>query len=397
MKKATILALVLIFFLCLNFAASSENTQPIEIRSVEDLALIEGNTSGHYILMNDLDLNGSDWKPIGEFSNGINTFFEGTFDGNGKAISNFTIFGSYGNYDNIGFFKFIEKNGTVKNLVLKDVQIKGGQFAGCVAGYNKGTIENCHVINATIENEGYAGGITGSSQTVISNCSFNGSIKSITAGGIVGTNIGDLKSCFTNSNIEGMESKNMISGSAGGIAGANFGVIENSYSVGTIKGEDFTGGIAGGNYVGSVPGGGVIIYSYAANTITGTNDAVGGITGVNKGFINNCVAANDKIEGKRKIQFISPLRIEIGGGGSVGRIAGDADYDKIPENCYSSNEMKTNKLWFNGINGQKMPLAEITETFPENIWTEWNTNIWKTNPDAENSTTSQMPILTWQI
>ena len=64
------------------------------------------------ILSNDLDLAGFDWTPI--------TKFEGVFDGGGNTISNLRIESSGGA---IGLFEKLEASGTVKNFILRDVEI----------------------------------------------------------------------------------------------------------------------------------------------------------------------------------------------------------------------------------------------------------------------------------
>ena len=65
---------------------------PWQIHSPQDLALLsrqvnegEAFTGQYFILMNDIDLGGKEWSPIGT-SDDIS--FRGTFDGNSHLISN---------------------------------------------------------------------------------------------------------------------------------------------------------------------------------------------------------------------------------------------------------------------------------------------------------------------
>ena len=93
----------------------------------------------------DITLTG-EWTPIGtDYRNS----YTGTFDGGNHTISGLTVKGSD---EYAGLFGYIGKDGgTVKNVVLKDVQItSNNQYAnvGGMAGINNGTIENCSVSGA---------------------------------------------------------------------------------------------------------------------------------------------------------------------------------------------------------------------------------------------------------
>jgi hypothetical protein len=93
-------------------------------------------------LADNIDLTGKDWTPIGtSFGNS----YTGTFDGNGKTITGLTVTGS-DRYT--GLFGFIK--GTVKNVVLTEINITSGTFVGGVAGWSfGGNIENCSVSGMT--------------------------------------------------------------------------------------------------------------------------------------------------------------------------------------------------------------------------------------------------------
>ena len=104
-------------------------------------------------LMQDIDMKGADWAPV--------SGFKGTFDGNGKTISNFTISKAVGS--NMGFFATTAKEDsdgfrtTVKNLHL-DVQIvidgteddvnenAAARFVGGIVGENFGNVEYCSTV-----------------------------------------------------------------------------------------------------------------------------------------------------------------------------------------------------------------------------------------------------------
>ena len=109
------------------------------------------------MLMNDIDLNNVAWTPIGQATGySAKTYFQGTFDGNGKTISNLNVSvweaGTDGgkNYAS-GLFGFIDAaSATIKNLTIDNATVVGHHWTGVVAGYLTGTIENCTVKNANV-------------------------------------------------------------------------------------------------------------------------------------------------------------------------------------------------------------------------------------------------------
>lgn len=130
-----------------------------EIHSALGLYNMAANADKGYQfkLMDHIDLQGMDWTPVDTF--------KGTFDGNGKTISNFTVTKLSGN--NLGFFGTVDHNGkdaegnnlqsVVKNLNLRDVTITVPAnatdfvYAGLVAGSNRGKIENCTTLGTIID------------------------------------------------------------------------------------------------------------------------------------------------------------------------------------------------------------------------------------------------------
>lgn len=116
---------------------------PFEIANGEQLANLaktvnEGETySGQFFkLTANIDLGENEWTPIG----GENNYFEGTFDGNGHTVSNFTINKPEESY--IGLFGY--NKGTIMNLGVEKAEISGSVRVGGVCGYNYGTIKNCY-------------------------------------------------------------------------------------------------------------------------------------------------------------------------------------------------------------------------------------------------------------
>ena len=142
----------------------------------------EGKT---ILLMNDIDLSGSYWTPVGNVTAYPTVTFKGTFNGQNHTISNLTASDDAAGYAAAGLFGSIL--GTVKNVTLKDVNIRSTHYAGAVVGYssmNGAIIENCHVDGGTItsvpefngtsyDNGDKAGGIIGYYVTddKVTNCS----------------------------------------------------------------------------------------------------------------------------------------------------------------------------------------------------------------------------------
>lgn len=87
--------------------------------------------AANYRLTQDIDLQGAEFPGIGSGS----APFTGTFDGNGKTISNLTI--DRPGEENVGLFRVI-RGGTIKNLTLKDAAVTGGSLVGCSCGLGAG-------------------------------------------------------------------------------------------------------------------------------------------------------------------------------------------------------------------------------------------------------------------
>lgn len=157
------------------------------------------------LLTNDINLNGHHWTPIGNVTSYPGISFHGTFDGQGYTISNLTASDNAKGYAAAGLFGSLM--GTVKNVTLKNVNIRSTHYAGAVVAYSSAKpngitiIDNCHVDGGTItsvpeftgtsyDSGDKAGGIIGyyATDDKVTNCSAKNLI--ITAyrelGGITG-------------------------------------------------------------------------------------------------------------------------------------------------------------------------------------------------------------------
>ena len=135
------------------------------------------------VLVNDIDMRGVEWVPIGTEDNP----FIGTFDGDGHTISGLNYSGKYA-----GLFGHVN-NGTISNIKLADSSFENGTVSGGICAVNNGgTIENCAVDNVAVSG-GTAGGICGQNSGTITDCFFSGNVSSDgKSGGICGSNSGTV-------------------------------------------------------------------------------------------------------------------------------------------------------------------------------------------------------------
>ena len=218
--------------------------------------LVNGGKSDINITLDtDIDLTGKDWTPIGtDYDNS----YKGTFDGGGHTITGLTF---TTNDEYAGLFGYLNRAGTVKNVVMKDVQITNNRswsaFAGGVAGYSWGTIENCSV-SGSVSGTVYVGGVVGAQiDGSITGCSSSATVKGTTdVGGVAGqtNSSATLTACYATGNviIEIDPVKNI---SGGGLVGMNGGnglfacyATGNVTSTGSSTGNVHIFGLLGDNY-----------------------------------------------------------------------------------------------------------------------------------------------------
>ena len=217
--------------------------------------LVNGGKSDINITLTaDIDLTGKNWTPIGtSFSNK----YTGTFDGGGHTIKGLTV---TTNDQFVGLFGSIGYAGTVKNVMMEDVQITSNRssgFAGGVAGYSDGTIENCSV-SGSVSGTVYVGGVVGAQiDGSITGCSSSATVKgTVDVGGVAGqtNSSATLTACYATGNvtIEINPKKNIAGGS---LVGMNAGssllacyATGNVTSTGSSTGYVHIGGFLGDNY-----------------------------------------------------------------------------------------------------------------------------------------------------
>ena len=218
--------------------------------------LVNGGKSDINITLDtDIDLTGKDWTPIGtDYDNS----YKGTFDGGGHTITGLTF---TTNDEYAGLFGWLNRAGTVKNVVMEGVQITshqiyGGSIGG-VVGSGWGTIENCSV-SGSVSGTVYVGGVVGAQiGGSITGCSSSATVKgTVDVGGVAGqtNSSATLTACYATGNvtIEINPAKNIAGGS---LVGMNAGssllacyATGNVTSTGSSTGKVHIGGFLGNNY-----------------------------------------------------------------------------------------------------------------------------------------------------
>ena len=218
--------------------------------------LVNGGKSDINITLTaDIDLTGKNWTPIGtDYDNS----YKGTFDGGGHTITGLTF---TTNDEYAGLFGWLNRAGTVKNVVMEGVQITSNQIyggsIGGVVGYSWGTIENCSV-SGSVSGTVYVGGVVGAQiGGSITGCSSSATVKgTVDVGGVAGqtNSSATLTACYATGNvtIEINPAKNIAGGS---LVGMNAGssllacyATGNVTSTGSSTGKVHIGGFLGNNY-----------------------------------------------------------------------------------------------------------------------------------------------------
>ena len=184
------------------------------------------------------------WDPIGNSGER----YQGTFDGNGKTISNLYINATS---DYAAFFGYADA-GSIKNITFDNATVKstGNLYTGILAGFEElCIIENIKTLaNCSVEGKDDVGGIAGRASGDIGNCENHAMVKgAFYVGGIVGDYRNSGKSIISCANygvVTGTEN------SVGGIAGYfGSGTIQNCANYGDITGADIVGNLIGNGYI----------------------------------------------------------------------------------------------------------------------------------------------------
>ena len=213
-----------------------------------------GKTDINITLGKNIDLTGKGWTPIGT---NYEKRYKGTFDGRGHTIKGLTV---TTNDQFVGLFGYLDKAGTVKNVVMEGIQITSNHVlmsgnTGGVVGYSWGTIENCSV-SGSVSGTNCVGGVVGSQKAgSIIGCSSSATVKGKHyVGGVAGEKWGTMTACYATGNVT-LEIASQKNNFGGGVVGLNGGshvlacyAIGNVTSTGRSNGNVHIGGLLGNNY-----------------------------------------------------------------------------------------------------------------------------------------------------
>ncbi len=290
---------------------------PYVIENVWDLQNISMDLNAHYILKNDIDASvmrswnsGKGFTPIGNYSEP----FKGTLDGSNYTISGFFI--NRTTESDIGLFGYIDAEGIVKNLKLKNIEISGNGWIGGFTGSNGGTISSCYA-NGEITGAGNGiGGFVGCNYGTLSNCRMNGKVSgNENVGGLVGRlQQGLISNCNATINVTGDQE-------VGGLVGWGIEKVTGCHLTGNVTGNgNYTGGLIGFLHLG------IVSYCHARVNVSGEGQNTGGLIGLAwSSSVSNCYS----------IGYISGNR-------SVGGLLGSENYGVVSD-CFAFSNVSGNR------------------------------------------------------
>ena len=187
-----------------------------------------GKTDINITLDKNIDLTGKGWTPIGtSFDNS----YKGTFDGGGHTITGLAV---TTNDQFVGLFGYLNRAGTVKNVVMEGIQITsnhGSSQAGGVVGFSRGTIENCSV-SGSVSGTVYVGGVVGAQWGgSITGCSSSATVKgTVDVGGVAGQTNSNatMTACYATGNVTSTGSST-VNVYIGGFCGYNSTTVTACY------------------------------------------------------------------------------------------------------------------------------------------------------------------------
>ncbi|MHC4438587.1 MAG: GLUG motif-containing protein, partial [Planctomycetota bacterium] len=209
-----------------SFSGGTGNaTDPYLISTPQQLNSIGHNSrlmNAHFKLMDDIDLADVKFFTIG---NAVLPF-NGTFDGNGYAVSNFSYTST--NRNHAGLFGYIDSpSAEVRNLGLIDPNVDSTtewKVGSLVGQLERGTMTGCYVSGGSVSGRGYIRGLENTGSSIV--------------GGLVGVSYGTITDCHAGCGVFGPKY-------VGGLLGAGEGIITDCNFSGEATGDDCVGGLVG--------------------------------------------------------------------------------------------------------------------------------------------------------
>jgi hypothetical protein len=179
-----------------------------------------------FALISDMDMA---WRVHKRPLLGAGEPFDGVFDGDGHVIGDLTFEtgGPDGNWsDMLGFFGEIGPLGSIVNLGLRDVSIRGEtgkeEIGGMLCGINGGHVARCYAIGEVVAN-GMLAGLAGENTGVIEDCYVQGTIWDLIGrpallheAGLVGENTGTIRTCYSTCAVPKHRGEGLVAYNEGG-------------------------------------------------------------------------------------------------------------------------------------------------------------------------------------
>jgi len=254
----------------------------------------ENVLNGIIRLEGDIDMGAHHWRALGE---GKGTF-TGTFDGNGKTISNLYINGGNGD-SNAGLIDVGGTNMCVKNLTIEDSYSEIGENGAILVGYlnsaNNAKFENIKFINCRSKcgdkNGMISGYVSGTSGLTVSNILIDGAYQD---------------------NLPNVDGSQMTGGLFGWVVSSSFTIDNVRVQNTVIKGNKFVGGLIGEVKSSKSDGENIIKNCFVSAKFEGGKNSCGGIIG--KMYNQQAVTIDNCIIDLNSNPFTTKTRI----GGVVG-------------------------------------------------------------------------------
>ncbi|MBS4202120.1 cadherin-like beta sandwich domain-containing protein [Bacillus sp. FJAT-49732] len=255
-------------------SGSGTKDDPYKIRTAEELNKMRLDKTAYYELLADIDLtnfseeDGKGWMPIGVDK----SRFIGNFNGNGHVINGLTIDRS--DTDFASLFGYVTWGGSIKNIGLTNVNVKGKNYVGALAGYMDGDGE--------IRNTFVTGEIYGSGKNI---------------GGLVGDTRVSIYDSYVQANVTG---NNVTGGFVGRMQSSSSSIqlqINRTYFTGTVKILTTTNPVSGG-FISEIAAGKVIDSYWNIDTAEQTPKVCG--SGL---AINDCGIGKTTVELMQKATF----------------------------------------------------------------------------------------------
>ena len=314
------------------------------IKTADELQAMKDDLDGKYILMNDIDLSGYDWTPIGTFdfdTGDLSQAFTGEFNGNGYVVRNLTI--NKPTEDVAGLFGAVN-GGTIENVGLENINVAGGATAGALAGVAQGKITNCFVNEASISGTYCVGGLVGE------------------------VGYSDITSCYADSGLV-VRSGNRGDVCCGGLIGDYFvnaggGKLENCFSSGSVNStvdNSVCGGLVGAFFASGNTNAEVI------NCYTSSEVQTSGVDPISGAFMGGTSRVNVTVQSSGYYSSVNPGLAAVGRDVSTGSdFSGLTDGVTPPENLLSM---------FNPNAGNNTPSVNTSITFQAGIHSDEGSQI----------------------